>query len=946
MAANIKGISIEFGGETTGLGKALADVDSKARSVQSELKQVEKLLKLDPSNTQLVAQKQELLKEAVSNTTEKLERLKAAQAQVQAQFDKGEITQEQYRAFQREIQKTEQDLQKLETTGKKSMDEIGKGLDNAGQKMTGAGRSLTQNVTVPILAAGAAGVKLGMSLDDALDNIQIKTGTTGAAFQGLKDDFNAVAPKVSSNFEDISNAIADLNVRLDLTGKPLQEMAIQVLNLSEMTGTDLKSNLELVGTAFQAFNVDAADYSSSLDLAFRTTQETGISIDELLGNMQTFGPVLQELGFGFNESAALLGTLKKNGADVEQTMASMKKAFVTFAKEGVTDGKEALRLLLEQIKAAPNDMEAGRLAVETFGAKAGASMGPNIRAGRLNIQDLLATIEGGTGTINGTKDATDDWLENLRKLWNHIQIEIQPAIEKLWESLNKLVPTIAKIAEKIVGFIASFSDLSPNVQTGILAFVGFMAAIGPVLVVVGTLVSLIGKIVGAFSAASAAIEGAGGIMAVLTGPWGIAIAVVAALAAAAFLIYKNWAKIKEAVQPVVEMFKTYVVPVLQEVWAVIKGSLVAALDNLKQAWGNLLPVLQPLLPYLKMIGVAFLIAIVGPIVISIAAILAVVVALSKFVQGITWVIAQVAWFAANFKTIIGNAWTAVKTFFIDGINTIVNFFTALPGRILTIVTTFFGTTLPTAIGTGLGTAARFVVDFIESVVAFFVALPGRIQSFLQMVCDFIVNTFVSAKDSAVASGQSLVEQVVAFFSNLPGQIAGFLSGLSDTISSAFRSAAEWAQNALYSIVEYAFGLPGRLYDAAARMGQALWDGIKGFFKDIAEGFQKAFRGESSPGFVEVFKGELDKVSSLYDGFLKGFPTAPLRPDFGFAGGQMVTRPAQSLMAEQRQPTTVFIQGQPAGNNQGDINIAATVNNPADAVLLGRTMAFNLRTRGY
>ena len=110
MAGNIKGITIEIGGDTQKLNKALEDVNKKSRDIQSELKQVEKLLKLDPGNTELLAQKQKLLAEAVANSKEKLDRLKSAQEQVNEQFKKGEISEEQYRAFQREVVKAEQEL--------------------------------------------------------------------------------------------------------------------------------------------------------------------------------------------------------------------------------------------------------------------------------------------------------------------------------------------------------------------------------------------------------------------------------------------------------------------------------------------------------------------------------------------------------------------------------------------------------------------------------------------------------------------------------------------------------------------------------------------------------------------------------------------------------------------------------------------------------------------
>ena len=111
---SIKGITIEIGGETTKLDKALKDTQSKSKSLATELRQVEKLLKFDPKNTELLAQKQKLLKESISQTKEKLDILKESEAQVQKQFERGEVSEEQYRALQREIASTESYLKNLE----------------------------------------------------------------------------------------------------------------------------------------------------------------------------------------------------------------------------------------------------------------------------------------------------------------------------------------------------------------------------------------------------------------------------------------------------------------------------------------------------------------------------------------------------------------------------------------------------------------------------------------------------------------------------------------------------------------------------------------------------------------------------------------------------------------------------------------------------------------
>jgi uncharacterized coiled-coil DUF342 family protein len=119
MANRIRGITVEINGDTTKLSKALEGVNKNIRTTQTQLKDVEKLLKLDPSNTELLSQKHKLLADAVTSTKEKLDTLKTAAEQANNALANGDITQEQYDALQREIIKTENELRNLQNEADK-----------------------------------------------------------------------------------------------------------------------------------------------------------------------------------------------------------------------------------------------------------------------------------------------------------------------------------------------------------------------------------------------------------------------------------------------------------------------------------------------------------------------------------------------------------------------------------------------------------------------------------------------------------------------------------------------------------------------------------------------------------------------------------------------------------------------------------------------------------
>ncbi len=124
MAKNIKGITIEIGGNTEPLENALNNINKQTKSTQYELRQVEKLLKLDPTNVELLAQKQQLLSKQTENTKQKLEALRKAEEDVQKQFEKGEIGEKQYREFRREIINTENSLKSLEKQNQQVADSL------------------------------------------------------------------------------------------------------------------------------------------------------------------------------------------------------------------------------------------------------------------------------------------------------------------------------------------------------------------------------------------------------------------------------------------------------------------------------------------------------------------------------------------------------------------------------------------------------------------------------------------------------------------------------------------------------------------------------------------------------------------------------------------------------------------------------------------------------
>lgn len=190
MAGRIQGITVEIGGDTTKLQNALKGVNGQIKSTQQQLKDVNKLLKLDPGNTELLAQKHKLLGQAVSETKDKLATLKTAAEQANTALAKGEISQAQYDALQREIIETEQDLKRLEEQANQSATAVqkiaatGEKLKTVGNNISSAGEKMLP-VTATVTGLGAASVTTAANFESSMSQVQATMGVTKDAMSSV-----------------------------------------------------------------------------------------------------------------------------------------------------------------------------------------------------------------------------------------------------------------------------------------------------------------------------------------------------------------------------------------------------------------------------------------------------------------------------------------------------------------------------------------------------------------------------------------------------------------------------------------------------------------------------------------------------------------------------------------------------------------------------------------
>jgi len=390
--AKIKGITIEIAGNTAPLNKALEDVNKKSRSLQSELRQVERLLKMDPKNTELLAQKQKLLGEAIQNSSEKLNRLKTAQEQVNEQFRKGEISEEQYRAFQREVVKAEQELKgferqlnetaKASETFKDKLDKAQTSLKNVGAKMTDIGKTLSMSVTAPLVAAGAASFKMAADLQDAM-------GATDQIFKGAADSVKSWADNLDSYYgiaeaEALEHANMMGTMLVNIGGLTEEQAAKQAQTLIELAGdltamyggTTADAVRALTG-ALKGNNTMLDNYGMAANDAMVKTKALEMGLYDGTGQMDLATKQAATLALIMEQSAAAQGQAAREAEGASGGM----RAFATEIKNLSTDIGEVLLPVITPLLANLNDI------VKKFG-----DLSPEMKKAIVIVGGLAAAI--------------------------------------------------------------------------------------------------------------------------------------------------------------------------------------------------------------------------------------------------------------------------------------------------------------------------------------------------------------------------------------------------------------------------------------------------------------------------------------------------------------------------------------------------------------------------
>lgn len=568
MAGNIKGITIEIGGDTTKLDRALKDVNKNSRDLNKELRDIEKSLKFNPGNTELVAQKQRVLAESVENTKKKLETLKTAQEQAAEALARGDIGQDEYDALTREVIKAENQLKSLQGELAKTnskWNEVGEKLQTTGDKMTKVGEGMTKGVTAPIAAVAGLSVAAFNEVDAGLDTVISKTGATGEAAKGLEENFRNVASNMPASFDEVGNAIGEINTQFGLTGQSLEQASEKMIKFAQINDADVTASTIGAKQAIEKYGLSAKDLDMVLDAVTKTAQNTGVSTDKLFDIVTKGSPQLTQLGLDFAQATEMMGRMEQKGIDSNKALSYLTRAQTTWAKEGksVTQGLQEMQ---DKMASATTHEEKLAIAAEAFGTKGGAFMLEVLESGALNADEFANAMEDAAGSVDDTWQGMLDPVDLVKQAVNNLKLtgaDLSASLQTV------LLPMLEGAIGALKRFADWFGNLTPETQEFIVKIGLIAAAIGPVLVGMGKLAMSVGKAMVFFGEGGAGAGLFAKAIAVITGPVGAVVAAIAAAIAIGVLLYKNWDTIKAKAE---------------EVWTAIVDFLSGIWDGITQAW--------------------------------------------------------------------------------------------------------------------------------------------------------------------------------------------------------------------------------------------------------------------------------------------------------------------------------------------------------------------------
>lgn len=870
MAGRIKGITVEIGGDTTGLEKALKNVNSTIKNTQSQLKDVNRLLKLDPGNTELITQKQRALKDAIGATSEKLETLKQAQEQAKQQLENGDLGQDKYDALQREIIETEQELRRLQeeaastSVALSKIDQAGKKIEAFGDSVTSAGQKIMP-ASMAVAGLGAAAVKTAADFDTSMSKVAAVSGATGDDLDALRDKAREMGAKTKFSASEAADAMNYMAMAGWKTGDMLEGIE-GIMNLAAASGEDLATTSDIVTDALTAFGLTAQDSGHFADILAAASSNANTNVAMMGETFKYCAPIAGALGFSAEDTAEAIGLMANAGIKSTQAGTALRTIMnnlagevkitgaalgeVTIATTNADGSMRDLSDILSDCRGAFSQLsesEQAAAAEALVGKNAMSGFLALMNAGEGDIEKLSSAIDSCSDTFVKTVDGAIipmsqaleegvEWIEEYNGVSEKMAAVMQDnlggqltilksQIQELAISFGEmLMPAIRAIVSKVQAFVDKLNNMSESQRKAVLTIGLIIAALGPLLVILGTVISRVGVAMQGFVKLATGVKKLGVAVKAGTGIFGklgaalggISAPVLAVIAVIAILVaaFKHLWDTNEEFRNAITAIWNGIVSKIQAFCQGIVDRLNALgfefgsiVDVLKSLWDGLCQFLAPVFEA----AFSVVSTVLGSVLDVITGLLDVFIGLftgnwSQMWDGVKVIFSGVwdaitglfdtalnllkslaevvfGWFGTTWETV----WTSIKSFFetiwngiiafFSGIwNSIVSTVTAQINAVKTVVTTVFNAVKATAttIWNGIKTAISTVVDGIKS----------KVSSAFESVKNTATNLFNGIKSTATSVWNGIKTAIVTPIEAARDKIrsalnavSGFFSGL-------------------------------------------------------------------------------------------------------------------------------------------------------------------------
>lgn len=851
MASRIQGITVEIGGDTTKLQNALKGVNGQIKSTQSQLKDVNKLLKLDPGNTELLAQKHKLLAEAVSETKEKLATLKTAAEQANTALANGEISKEQYDALQREIVETEQDLKNLETQANQSATVVqkiaatGEKLKTVGDNISSAGQKLLP-VTAGVTALGTASVTTAANFESSMSQVQATMGITKDSMSKVNgqsvntmDTLSKLAKKMGAETAFSASECAEALNYLALAGYDTEQMCNTlptVLNLAAAGDIALADASDMVTDAMSALGMGVDEAETMVDQMAKTASTTNTSVAQLGEGILTIGATAKSIKGGTAELNTALGILANNGI------------------KGAEGGTHLRNIILSLQN--PTDKAAAQM--EALGISVYDSEG-NMRSMNDILGDLNKSMDGMTsaeksniiGTIFNKTDlsSVNALLANTGSTWDSLQKSItesggaaqqmadtqldnlqgqitilKSALEGLAISFGELLmPAIKQIVGWVQKFVDWLNGLSEGTQKTVVTIALLAAALGPVLIVIGKVISAVGTIMTVVPKITGVINTVKGAFAalnttMLANPIVLIIAAIAALVAAFIYLWNNcdgfrqfWIDLWENVKQVAITVWNAIKEFFSQVWEAIKtifSTVFEVIKTLVTTYFNLYKtIIETVFNVIKTVITTIWEAIKGVFTTVFNVIKTLVTTYFNIYKTIIQTVLTVI------QTVITTVWNTIKTVITTVLNAIKTIFSTVWNAIKTIISAVVSGIkgLITGNFTAVKNSITTIMNTIKSTIStIWNTIKSTISTVLGAIKGAVTSVFNGIVNAVKGAMGNVLNAVKTGFSNVKGHITGLAS-----------QAFTWGKDLIMGIVNGIRSCIGAVGDAVSSVANKI-----------------------------------------------------------------------------------------------------------------------------